>query len=180
MEATHMQIAAAHFKERVKNAENFNKKKSYKKAQPQSRSASASSQKSSGSALPDKDNLMDFLEIENRPYKPQQKPHQQHQKNYHQTAELGRSNEKKPYKNRSQSKSWSQYNKLQNNKNQFVKHGENKQPSFQRVPANSHLIAVWDKIYFDCDHCGSFHKVSKVCYLVQSAQIAAQAEQSGN
>ena len=74
----------------------------------------------------------------------------------------------------------SQYNKLQNSKTQFVKHGENKQPSFQRVPANSRLIAVGDKRYFDCDHCGSFHKVGKVCYFVQSAQIAAHEEQSGN
>ncbi len=180
MEATHMQKAAAHFKERARNAENFNKKKSFEKAQPQSRSASASSQKSSGSTLPDDDDLMDFLEIKNRADKPQQKPHQQQQKSYHQTAEQGRSKEKTPYKNRSQSKSPSQYNKLQNNKNQFVKHGENTQPSFQRVPANSRLIAVGNKRYFDCDHCGSFHKVGKVCYLVQSAQIAAQGEQLGN
>jgi len=180
MEATHMQIAAAHFKEQARNAENFNKKKSYKKAQPQSRLASASSQKSSGSALPDEDDLMDFSEIENCADKLQQKPHQQQQKSYHQTAERGRSKDKKPYENRTQSKSQSQYNKLQNNKNQFAKHGENKQPSFQRVPANSRLIVVGNKRYFDCDHCGSFHKVGKVCYLVQSAQIAAQAEQSGN
>ncbi len=70
MEATHMQIAAAHFKERARHAENFNKKKSYEKTQPQSRSASASSQKSSGSALPDEDDLMDFSEIKNRADKP--------------------------------------------------------------------------------------------------------------
>jgi hypothetical protein len=148
--------------------------------QPQSRSALASSQKSSGSALPDEDDLMDFSEIKNCADKPLQKPHQQQQKNHHQTAEQGHSQEKKHHKNCSKSKSPSQYNKLQNNKNQFVKHGENKQPSFQRVPANSRLIAVGDKRYFDCDHCGSFHKVGKVCYLVQSAQIAAQTEQSGN
>jgi hypothetical protein len=43
-----MQIAAAHFKERARTAENFNKKKSYEKVQPQSCSTSASSQKSSG------------------------------------------------------------------------------------------------------------------------------------
>jgi hypothetical protein len=82
--------------------------------------------------------------------------------------------------NRTKSKSPSQYNKQQNNKTQYVKDKENKQPSFQRVPANSHLIAAGDKRYFDCNHCGSFHKVRKVCYLVQSAQIAAQAEQSVN
>jgi hypothetical protein len=123
---------------------------------------------------------MDFSEIKNCADKPQQKPHQQQQKSYHQTAERGRSKDKKPYENCTQSKSPSQYNKLQNNKNQFVKHGENKQPSFQRVPANSRLIEVGDKRYFDCHHCGSFHKVGKVCYLVQIAQIAAQAEQSGN
>jgi hypothetical protein len=121
---------------------------------------------------------MDFSDIENRADKPQQKPQQQ-QKSYKQNAERGRSQEKKNYENRGQSKSPSQYNKSQN-KNQFVKHGENKQPSFQRVPANSRLIAVGDKRYFDCDHCGSFHKVGKVCYLVQSAQIAAQEEESGN
>jgi hypothetical protein len=180
MEATQMQIAAAHFKERARNAENFNKKKSYEKTQSQSRSASASSQKSSGSALADEDDLMDFSEIENRADKPQQKPQQHQQKSYKQNAERGRSQEKKHYENRSQSKSPSQYNKSQNNKTQYVKHGENKQPSFQRVPANSRLIAVGDKRYFDCDHCGSFHKVGKVCYLVQSAQIAAQEEESGN
>jgi hypothetical protein len=178
MEATQMQIAAAHFKERARTAENFNKKKSYEKSQ--SRSASASSQKSSGSALPDEDDLMDFSEIENRADKPQQKPQQHQQKSNKQNAERGRSQEKKYYENRSQSKSPSHFNKSQNNKTQYVKHGENKQPSFQRVPANSRLIAVGDKRYFDCDHCGSFHKVGKVCYLVQSAQIAAQEEQSGN
>ena len=178
MEATQMQIAAAHFKERARTAENFNKKKSYEKSQ--SRSASASSQKSSGSALPDEDDLMDFSEIENRADKPQQKPQQHQQKSNKQNAERGRSQEKKYYENRSQSKSPSHFNKSQNNKTQYVKHGENKQPSFQRVPANSRLIAVGDKRYFDCDHCGSFHKVGKVCYLVQSAQIAAQEEESGN
>jgi hypothetical protein len=48
LEVTQMQIAAAHFKERARTAENFNKKKSYEKVQPQSCSTSASSQKSSG------------------------------------------------------------------------------------------------------------------------------------
>jgi hypothetical protein len=87
MEATQLQIAAAHFKERARNAENFNKKKSYEKTQSQSRSASASSQKSSGSALADEDDLMDFSEIENRADKPQQKPQQHQQKSNKQNAE---------------------------------------------------------------------------------------------
>ena len=63
LEVTQMQIAAAHFKERARTAENFNKKKSYEKVQPKSCSTSASSQKSSGSVLPDEDDLMDFSEI---------------------------------------------------------------------------------------------------------------------
>jgi hypothetical protein len=37
-----------------------------------------------------------------------------------------------------------------------------------------------EKPHLRKDHCGSFHKVVKVFYLVQSAQIATQSEQSGN
>jgi hypothetical protein len=64
MSATQLQILAAHFREQGRSLKNFKKKKSDDKSQPKNCSASESSQKSSESALPDEDNLMDFTENE--------------------------------------------------------------------------------------------------------------------